>query len=389
MGRTCRSVDRDFYRATDDGTDLFNGPIAREKDMATMSAREQRGLRGPVKSCTEKRTSPDVRDDNEGKTYAAVSWEDTTEYDMDGRMLSTRSSGSDGPVWVMRHTYDASGRLLKIASGNQGEQPAETIFVYNDNGDLAKTTGSDAPENPAAFHYDDRGRRTKVQVSRAEDYRPNMASAGSPFEILDCPPNLPGGGTATTIYDEHDRATEVEVRDAEGELVSRAVRKYDAHGRVLEEKQMLDKPEAMFSADIQAEIFEQSGMSPEQLSQEMRAQLTKLMGGQPEPYLISYSYDTHSRVNHTSRRIYNHKDEIQTTYNEHGDVSSEVRRDVRVDEEADPSTAVPGPLSYSEVRYSYKYDDRENWIEKASSYRSNPAAMFQPSTVIKRVLTYY
>jgi hypothetical protein len=62
---------------------------------------------------------------------------------------------------------------------------------------------------------------------------------------------------------------------------------------------------------------------------------------------------------------------------------------VRADEEADPSTAAPGPPPYSEVSYSYKYDDRGNWIEKVSSYRSSPDGTFQPSSVIKRVLTYY
>ncbi len=113
------------------------------------------------------------------------------------------------------------------------------------------------------------------------------------------------------------------------------------------------------------------------------------MGGQPEPYSISYIYDTHGRITHTSRRIYNHRDEIETIYNEQGDVSSEVTRATRVDEESDPGTAAPGPPPYSEVSYSYKYDDRENWIEKAISYRSSLDGAFQPSTVTKRVLTYY
>ena len=75
-------------------------------------------------------------------------------------------------------------------------------------------------------------------------------------------PNLPGGGTATTIYDEHDRATEVQVRDASGEIVNRAVRTYDAQGHVLEEKQIQDDPVTMFPAEVRAQILEQSGLSP-------------------------------------------------------------------------------------------------------------------------------
>jgi len=58
-------------------------------------------------------------------------------------------------------------------------------------------------------------------------------------------------------------------------------------------------------------------------------------------------------------------------------------------EETDPTTPAPWLPSYSEVRYSYQYDQHENWIEKAVSYRSSPDATFQSSTVIKRTVTYY
>ena len=133
--------------------------------------------------------------------------------------MSTSSSGSDGSAWATRYTYDASGRLLKTTSGKQGEKAAETIYSYNADGKLVKITKSEAPQNPTVFHYDKNGRKTKVQVSRAVvDYRSGVAVAGSPFQTADNAPNLPGGGTATTVYDEHDRATEVQVRDATGGL---------------------------------------------------------------------------------------------------------------------------------------------------------------------------
>ena len=190
----------------------------------------------------------------------------------------------------------------------------ETIFSYNDDGKLVKITKSDAPENPTVFHYDENGRKTKVQGSRAVDYRSGVASCGSPFQIADNAPNLPGGGTATTIYDEHDRATKVQVRDAQGDLVSRAVRIYDPQGHVVEEKQILDNPETMIPAEARAKMLEESGVSVDQLRQELRAQLTKLMGGQSGPYSVSYRYDTHGRVNHTSQRIFNEEQEIETIY---------------------------------------------------------------------------
>jgi YD repeat-containing protein len=359
-----------------------------EEGTATMSDREQYGLRGPVKSCTEESTHAGVTD-TDGKTYPEVHSEYTTEYDIDGHIVGSRSSGSSGAGWVTRYTYDASGRLLKTTSGKPGEKAVETILSYNDDGKLVKITKSDAPENPTVFHYDENGRKTKVQVSRAVDFRSDVAFAGPPFQTADNAPNLPGGGTATTIYDEHDRATEVQVRDATGELVSRALRMYDARGRVVEEKQILDNLETMIPAEARAKMLEQTGLSPDQLRQELRAQFTKLMGGQSGPHSVSYSYDTHGRVHRTSQRIFNEEQEIETIYNQHGDVASEITRSTRVPGEAGPSTPAPGMASYPEVSYSYKYDDHENWIEEAISYRSSPDGAFQSSTLIKRTLTYY
>jgi YD repeat-containing protein len=90
-----------------------------EERTATMSDREQRGLRGSVKSCTEESTHPGMAD-ADGKTYPEVHSEYTTEYDTDGRIRITRSRNSDGSQWVTRYGYDASGRLLKTASGAEG-----------------------------------------------------------------------------------------------------------------------------------------------------------------------------------------------------------------------------------------------------------------------------
>jgi YD repeat-containing protein len=360
-----------------------------EESTATMPDREQGGLRGPVKSYTEESTYAGVTYP-EGKTYEVHS-EYTTGYDVDGHMVDTRSSGSDGSGWVTCYTYDGSGRLLKTTSGKEGEKAAETIFSYNDNGKLVKISRSDAPENPTVFHYDENGRKTKVQVFRAVDYRSGIFEASlSPFQIADNAPNLPGGGTATTIYDERDRATEVQVRGANGELVIRAVRIYDAQGHIVDEKRILENPETMFPAEALAKLLEQTGVSPDQLRQELRAQLTKLMGGQSGWDSVSYSYDTHGRVNHRRRRFFNKEImDIETIYNQHGDVASEITRSEGVARETGANTPAPGMAPYSEVSYSYKYDDHGNWTEKVISYRSSPDGAFQSSTVIKRTLTYY
>ena len=165
-------------------------------------------------------------------------------------------------------------------------------------------------------------------------------------------PNLPDGGTTTSIYDGHDRPTEVQVRDTNGELVNRALRTYDAQGHVSEEKQIYDNLATMFPPETRQKLLDDSGLSADQLRQELHAQLTTLMKGQAEPYSVSYRYDSGGRLVHTGRRIFNHEDEIDTTYNEQGDTESEITRSTRPEPENEPTA--PGPQSsYSETRYSY------------------------------------
>jgi hypothetical protein len=239
-----------------------------------------------------------------------------------------------------------------------------------------------------------------VQVSRPEDYLPNAAFSGSPFQVADAPPNLPGGGSATTVYDEHDRPTEVQVRDAQGELVSRAVCIYDAQGRVVEEKQILDNPERIILAEIlssdmpakvRAKILDESSGIREQL----REQFTELMGGQAGPFSMAYSYDAQGRVKQTRSRIYNREDTIETTYNEHGDIVEECTTSAKSipagvtfspdekgslvpDEPPQPDlrTSIP-------IHYTYQYDSFGNWTEKVEERDQ------QPFMTRRRQLTYY
>jgi hypothetical protein len=357
-----------------------------EENSAAMSDRVQAGLRGPVKSSTEESAYPNMTD-SAGKALE-VRFESTTVYDPDGLILSTRSRNSDGSQWVTRYEYSNSGQLLKTASGIEGQALTETIYAYDPQGRLKKITTDSKSETPVIFRYDEHGGKTKIQTSRASDYRPNVATGGSPFEAADMAPNLPDGGTTTTIYDKYDRPTEIQVRDTNDELVNRAVRTYDAQGHVSEEKQVYDNFVTMFPPEARQKLLDDSGLSADQLRQELHAQLTQLMKGQAEPYSVSYRYDSGSRLIHTARRIFNHEDEIDTMYNEHGDTESEITRSTRPEEENKPTA--PGPLSsYSETRYFYQYDQHGNWTEKTVSYRSSSDGAFQSSTVIKRSLTYY
>jgi hypothetical protein len=352
-----------------------------------MSDREKAGLRGPVRTCREETIYPGetVSDGTQIPERKSLY---TTEYDLDGRVIGIRMRNSDGSEWVTRNTYDTSGHLLKISSGPEGEPSHETDYLYDGQGRLLSAAGNRNPDNPITFRYDERGMKTKVQVSRPEDYRPGTIVGGPPFEVADRAPNLPGGGSATTIYDEDARPIEVQVRDNKGKLVSRTVRIYDAEGRVGEEKQILESLEAMIPADA-LEMLEASGESREEFHDELRRQLTRVMGGQAGPFSVVYSYDAQGRVNQMRRQIFNHEDVIETTYNVQGDKSEEITRGTQIGGDEEQSTPSSGPPSYSELNFSYQYDGHGNWIEKTVSYRSSTNEPFLSSTVSHRKLNYY
>ena len=288
-----------------------------------MSDRAQAHLRGPVKSITESSTYPD----SSGQS-SQVRSEQVTVYDPNGRLLTTRIHNSDGSYWITRNEYSNSGQLLKSVSGTEGQPPTETTYSYDSQHRLQKIT-TDSSGTPILFRYDEQGRKTKIETSRASDYRPNVASGGSPFEAADRAPNLPDGGTATTIYDERDRPIQVEVRNAHGELVYRALRNYDGQGHVSDEKQIHDNLVAMFPPEARQKILDESGLSADQLQQEMNAQLTTLMNGREDAYSVSNQYDSAGRLVHTDRRIFNMDDDIDTTYNDHGDKESEITLSTR------------------------------------------------------------
>ena len=347
-----------------------------------VSEREQHGLRETVKTCNSERINPGVTS-GDGTPYPETRFWDTTEYDEGGRVLVRRSRNSNGSEWAARYTYDAVGRLLKTGWGTEGESPQETVYSYDAQGRPLEIATSGSQANPVRFQYDERGRKTKVQVSRPEDYRPNAAVAGnSPFWAADRAPNMPGGGTATTSYDDQDRALEVVVRDFEGEVCSRTVRIYDADGRISEEKSIIENLEMIISAEVRAQILTESGATREDL----REHLAKALHGRLRQHSVVFKYDAHGRQTETHRQTFAGDDLVEITYNEHGDQAVQITRSTHLEGDIDS----PNRSSvYSEVRYSYQYDIHGNWIEQDTSFRDAPDGEFTSSTRVLRTLTYY
>jgi YD repeat-containing protein len=336
--------------------------------------RDKANLRGPVKSCVEETTYPPATGPNGLPAAPWTMWSET-DYDEQGHILARLDRNPDGSMWSVRNTYDASGKLMKTTVGKEGGPSNATNYAYDDQGRLTSITTNGAA--PVTFHYDEEGRKTKVQTSRAEDYRANLANAGSPFATADMPPNLAGGGTATTQFDKNDRPTGVEVRNAQGELVSRAVRVYDNQGNVTEEKQILDDPITIFPAEVRAKIAGEPGQADA-----LRAQLTQFMGGHEGISSTGYTYDAQGRVTETTQQFFNQVTRTGTTYNEQGDIAGETTlRTQAGEQEQTPQDP--------EARFTYHYDQHGNWTEKVASQSTSARGAFEPTYTTRRTLTYF
>ncbi len=193
-----------------------------------------------------------------------------------------------------------------------------------------------------------------------------------------------------TIYDENNRPVEEQVRDADGQVVSRVVRMYNAAGLVVEEKPVVKNPSSVLDR-LPADAVSQMNDAQKQT-------MTELLKGQAGSTTF-YAYDAQGRVT-TKRQTGVFQNVTVTSYNDHGDLSEERSTVISALPAGVPlsiaengiiaPTKFAGPaanvLDDSDTRYSYQYDDYGNWTEQTASDAKRPNA---PATVRRRTLTYY
>ncbi len=355
------------------------------------SEREKNGLHGPVRSVVEEQTYPAWTDADGKLSPEFKSWS-KTEYDRDGRIAETRFHGSsrdhsfDGTEMVTRYTYGATGQLLrKTIQNNKGDALGEIIYHYDDQGRLQNITNSTDFNNPIAFRYDADGMKTKLAISKpinlpegttavSQSIQHLFDDEGSMVSRLD-------NGSTITLYDERDRPIEVQLYDANGALMSRAVRVYDEQGRVIEEKMMMDDPLALIPAKQQKSMLDE-GLT----AQQIRDQIAQFLGGS-EMWSEKYSYDAQGRKITTTRNTFNHINEsVTTSYNEHGDPVKEVSQSTTRGSE---NPAVDEAQSSATI-YAYEYDTNGNWTVKKRSSRALQDAIFKdPGYETRRTIEYF
>jgi hypothetical protein len=206
------------------------------------------------------------------------------------------------------------------------------------------------------------------------------------------------GGNVTMIYDPHDHPTEMQIRDAQGQVVTRIVRTYDAQGRLAEER-LVEK--TMLSTGL-------SWLTPEQREEMTPAQLKAYSKGLyaliKSPIGTTYAYDCEGRITKTRERNLLFEETTRIFYNEQGDKSCE-RKTVKgnsvlplgpsytysFDADGNPiisnSASEPPERDYmppdSDFRYSYRYDSYGDWTERITT----DADGFSGTT--RREITYY
>jgi YD repeat-containing protein len=319
----------------------------------------------------------------------------TTEYDPDGRILSTRHLNSDGSMWLMVYTYDAQGHLSKTSSGQPGALTDETSYIYDEKGRLAEIKANARNNESMRFEYDDRGRKTRIVTSNAKPTARGEENAQALAVRLDGGDlyyPAPAGGTVKTLYDERDQATESQVYDAGGHLTTRLVRTYHTQGSLTETKMVMENVEFMLTP----EMGEQMAAEPGAL-EELKQQFAQLGAGPRGMFRSSYTYDAEGRV--TEEGDYSGASQetvTQIRYNAHGDKMEERSR---TSGDPNPPEGVPGDgasnappagvQEESEVTYSYQYDSFGNWTEQTIRVRSHAHETFTPSTSSQRTITYY
>jgi YD repeat-containing protein len=356
------------------------------------SDREKNGVHGPVRSVIEEKTYA-AWTDADGKVSPDFKSWSKIGYDRDGRIAETRFRGSsrehgfDGTEMVTRYSYDATGQLLrKTRQNGKGDVEGEVIYHYDDQGRLQSITDSKDPNNPIAFRYDASGKKAKIAIAQPLDLPQGLGavsrSVEAAFDVAGSAAALPEGGSALTLYDEHDWPTEVQTRDANGEVKSRALRVYDSEGRVLEEKEIVDDPLKMLAGGDQKKILASGDVSP----QELRDQLAQFLVGS-EMWSIRYTYDAQGHRSKMIRRVFNHMEEqVETSFNEHGDIAKETTQSTM----RETPNGENDSTEIFETVYSYEYDSYGNWTMMKSSSRPLPDGTFKDTgNVVHRTIEYF
>jgi hypothetical protein len=317
---------------------------------------KQRELLGPVKKCIEK------------DWY----WVQTSEYGPDRKLLRIRSE-HDGKIIYdsLDHpfpgTRDAQGRMLRFRTNGRDGEMQEMSYNYDETGTLRSIT-NDRNSDRTEF------REVNGVKMTIYTFDPKIRTRGAnnnfdSWESIVFGDGVPTGGSAITTYDERRKTSELRILTADGQLVRQVVRKYDASGR-LEEEKTLQQNDGWLALDRMSPE-RRAALTPQQAQDLIKENANEGL----DVHETRYKYDSQGCLIEKRQRLTPGPFEHTTTiyYNSRGDI--ERKRDTWADN------------FVSEVRYSYRYDSFNNWTEKVvRTYDSKSNAT---TSTTRRTITYY
>ena len=129
------------------------------------------------------------------------------------------------------HTYDAAGRLTEIEWWHDGGFRTKTLNSYDHSGrpiETVQVSEDGSRHQSETLSYDDAGRKTRLQYLPAGFEAYTVDETERSYTV-------PGAATSTTLYDDHNRATEVLVHNASHVLLHHVMLTRDDDGRLLRE----------------------------------------------------------------------------------------------------------------------------------------------------------
>ncbi len=308
----------------------------------------------------------------------------------DGQLSEIQHHNPDGSIPREVRIYDEGGRLTEYQWWAHDVLTRRILHTYDAGGRpaAAVTVDVDGTKREAELcRYDENGRKTKVVFLRVPESSASCStgSCGTMYGVegTDVAYSAPGATTTTTIYDEHERPSEVTFHDADNARVSRVVFSRDHDGRVLSERMEIADRRGLLGPAIDANT-----------PKDERASLMELPEAVFEDHtwsLATYAYDEKGRRIESVRRLGKLSEERVTVRYDDFDnpveqVRSDVSRDMRMEDGAVKSEERPSHVQH--VRFEYQYDEHGNWTERIVWQRMEPNADEQPSNIERRAITY-
>jgi hypothetical protein len=196
--------------------------------------------------------------------------------------------------------------------------------------------------------------------------------------------SAPGATTSTTIYDEHERPSEVSFYDANNALVSRVEFSRDQDGRVLSERMEFAGPGRLLGPAFDANMPADGRAS--------MMELLKTVFDDQAFSVATHAYDEKGRRIETIRRMGKLSEERVTVCYDDFDnpveeVRSDVSREMRMDDGLVKTEEKPSHVQY--VRFEFRYDAHGNWTERVVWQRMEPNADERPSNIERRAINFY